>query len=143
MALVNDSHVPGDFLVHIESMVKCLNYGQITMPAAGGPHTLTVNQILAYPLLAANVLAVAGDEANIVAFLIAGDAFEDLVDGYATIGPLYTVIDDFTGAVLNSDTIQAADSVGAAFNIANIMAAAGLADVKWVTEPVNTEEQVD
>lgn len=136
--------VAGDFIVHMESPQKCLTYGHVTAPAAGGDHAIAKSKITAYPLLANNVLAKAGDEANIVAFLIAGEAISALGDGESTSGvPYYTILSKFDGVVLNEDMLPTTDCAASpgTFNKTNIKSATGLADVKWVDEADYQEEQ--
>ena len=132
----------GDFLVHMESPQKCLTYGQVTAPASGGAHTVTAAKIVAYPLLASNVLAKAGDEASIVAFLIAGEPIS-LANNASTTGPLYTILDDFDGVVLNEDMLPTTDcqATPGTFNKTNIKTALTTLGVKWVDEADNQEEQ--
>lgn len=134
--------VAGDFIVHMESPQKCLTYGHVTAPAAGGDFAKA--NIVAYPLLASNVLAKAGDEANVVAFLIAGEPISALGNNESTTGvPYYTILSKFDGVVLNEDAIPTTDAAATpgTFNKTNIKAATGLADVKWVAEPDNQSEQ--
>src|SRR5574343_293542 len=132
----------GDFVLHIESPQKCLTYGQVTAPASGGAHTVAAGSIVAYPLLASNVLAKAGDEASIVAFLIAGEAIS-LANNASTTGPLYTILNGFDGVVLNEDMLPTSDCAATpgTFNKTNIKTALATLGVKWVDEPEYIEEQ--
>lgn len=133
----------GDFVLHIESPQKCLTYGQVTMPGSGGAHTLTAEQIIAYPILASNVLAKAGDEASIVGFLIAGEAISAKANGASTTGPLYTILNGFDGVVLNEDMLPVHDCAATPghFNATNIKTALATLGVKWVDEPEKISEQ--
>ena len=130
----------GDFLVHMESPQKCLTYGQITMPASGGTHTLTADQIPGYPIMAGNVLAISGGEASIIGFLVAGEAFSAKANDAVTTGPLYTILQYFDGVVLNEDAMQIADcqatpGVISLANTKTALAAIDAAVPKWVDEP--------
>jgi hypothetical protein len=132
----------GDFLVHIESPQKCLGEGQLTAPT--GKDVTNLNDVTAYPVLAGAVLAVAGDEANIIGFVIWGNSIASLAGDAATAEvPPYTWIDAFDGAVLNENAIPLVDFEGADFTLADIKAAAALANVKWVAEPVKTSTQTN
>ena len=136
----------GDFIVHMESPQKCLTYGQITMPASGGAHALTAAQLVGYPLKASNVLAIAGEEASVVAFIVAGEAFSAKANDAVTTGPLYTILNYFDGCVLNEDAVQTADCAATpgTFNLANIKTALAGIDAalpKWVDEAEQQTEQ--
>ena len=134
----------GDFLVHIESAQKCLSSSQLTMPASGGPHSY--DQIVAVPLAAGGVLALVAGVADIVAFAVYGPPIDGLADAAVTGAvPEYTIIDDFTGAVLNESALPATDSAGTPWVVANIKLATALvaAGVKWVANPVKTSTQTN
>lgn len=133
----------GDFIVHMESPQKCLTYGHVTTPAAADTYVL--DNVLAYPLKANNVLAVAGEEASVVAFLIAGEAISS-AEGVTTTGPYYTILDNFDGVVLNEDMLPVHDCATPQghFNAANIKTALAAIDAalpKWVDEPEKQTEQ--
>jgi hypothetical protein len=132
----------GDFLVHMESPQRCLTYGQITAPGSGGAFTLTAAKVVAFPLLANNVLAKAGDEASVVAFLIAGEA-ATLANSASTTGPLYTILSGFDGVVLNEDKLPTTDVAASpgTFNKTNLKAALVTLGVKWVDEADQQETQ--
>ena len=102
--------------------------------------------VCGYPLLAGGVLAVAGDEANVIGFLIWGGQLDALANSASTTRvPPYTWIDAFDGAVLNEDAVAKTDAsaAGGSFNLANIKGAAALANVKWVSKPAKIEIQTN
>ena len=132
-------HRAGDFLIHIESEQRCLISGQLTAPATPPFLSLTDGNVTAYPLLVNNVLAKAADAASVVAFVIWGRAVNDLAAGTDTDAvPEYTILNDFTGAVLNEDAIPANDMEGNPFTIATIVTAIEALGAKFVQEPVKT-----
>ena len=132
----------GDLIVHVESPQKCFGGGQVTAPAT--PATLSLDNVAAYPVLAGAVLAKAGDEANVIGFLLWGRSIKDLAAAASTTAvPEYTWIDTFDGAVLNENAIPANDFEGNAFTLATIKGAAALANVKWVAEPTKTSTQTN
>jgi hypothetical protein len=131
----------GDFILHMESPQKCLTYGQITMPASGQHHALT--NVVAYPLITGSRLAISGQEASVVAFLIAGEPFSEKTDNAVTTGPLYTILDNFDGVVLNEDMIplyDCQDTPIAFVTVAAIVAAAKVLGAKFVDEPEKITE---
>lgn len=135
--------VAGDFLIHMESPQKCLTYGHVTAPSSGTGDGHVVDNVVAYPLKANNVLAKAGEEASVVAFLIAGEPIS-LADGIATSGvPYYTILSAFDGVVLNKDALPAKDcqATQGTFDKDAIETALELLGAKFVTEPDNQSEQ--
>lgn len=133
----------GDFLIHMESPQKCLNYGQITMPSSGGAHS--IDNVTAYPLKASNVLAIQGEESSVVAFLIAGEPVDEVADDATTTGPLYLILDDFDGVVLNENMLPTSDcqAIPGTLTPATIKTAIEALGGKFVDEPTNTETQLD
>lgn len=137
----------GDFLIHMESLQKCLTYGQLTMPAAGGAHTCA--DVVGLPLKASNVVAKATEEASVVAFVVAGEPFSALANDAVTTGPLYTILNRWDGVVINQDQMMAYDTQAtpAAYTNATIrstlLAITTGAIPKFVTEPTNKTTQSD
>lgn len=133
----------GDFIVHMESPQKCLTYGHVTAPASGNGDGHVVADVVAYPLKASNVLAKAGEEASVVAFIIAGEPI-DLADGIASSGvPYYTILSKFDGVVLNQDALPAKDcqATQGTFTKADIVTAITALNGKFVEEPDNQSTQ--
>jgi hypothetical protein len=135
----------GDFVLHHESLQKCLTYGQVTAPASGGDFAKT--NMTAYPLLASNVLAKSGDEASVVAFVIYGEPISALGNGESTTGPLYTILNIFDGVVLNKNALPTNDAAAtpAAFDKDAIETAIEAitpgAFARVEAEPTNTSTQ--
>jgi hypothetical protein len=132
----------GDLLIHIESEQRCLTSGQIT--AAATPALTNIPNVCGLPLLAANVIALATEEASVVALAVWGRAINDLAaDGDTAAVPPYTIIDDFTGAVINQNAIALADPAGTSYTLATIVTALEALGAKVVAEPVKTTTQTN
>lgn len=141
----------GDLVVAMTSPQRNLTYATISAPAGTGtgPHNLT--NVAAYPLVGSGNafrLAQSGDEAFVNAFLLIGEAIKDLAAGSSTSGPLYTVLDDFLGVVLNEDAVQLTDTSEDGFSMTLSTITANAQDAngnspKWVDEPENTSTQTD
>lgn len=137
----------GDFLIHMESLQKCLTYGQLTMPAAGGPHT--VANVVGLPLKANNVIAKATEEASVVAFVVAGEPIIAIADGESTTGPLYTILNRWDGVVINQDKMKTYDSQATPVAYTNATIRSTLAAIttgaipKFVSQPTNVSTQDD
>ena len=124
----------GDFLVHIESAQKCLDT-KTSITGASGAGAIKGSII---PIDDDVVIAPGGLVAGIDGFIVAGPPVADAATATGSPADPYTVINDFTGAVLNESALVAA---GYSADLAGIKAAAALAGVKWVAEPVPTTEQ--
>lgn len=137
----------GDFLIHIESPQKNFTYGQLTMPGSGGPHTKA--NVVGLPLKANNVVALATEEASVVAFVAAGEPLDAVANGAATTGPLYTIIDRWDGVVINQDAMMTTDTQATPVAYTNATIRTTLAALttgatpKFVEEPDNQTEQTD
>ena len=132
----------GDFVLHMESEKKCLKSGQLTMPASGGPHTLA--DVTAYPLKASNVLALATEEASVVAFAVRGPKITALAnDANTAVVNGYAIINLWDGVVLNRSVLPANDVAGTGFTIATIVSTLEALGVKFLTEPTKSTEQTN
>lgn len=121
--LTEISKKPGEFLVHCESLEFCTK----TVTVRNGTGTArTLTDVVAYPLKAGTNgadynLAVAGDEANITAMLLAGPPgpLNDAIGANTTSSLKYTAL-VHPPAILNQDAIPLLDIAGASFTQATI-----------------------
>lgn len=137
----------GDFLIHYESPQKNFTYGQLTMPASGGPHTKT--NVVGLPLSSTNVVLLATGEASVSKFVIAGEPIDALANDAVTTGPLYTILDRWDGVVINQDAMMEYDTQATPVAYTNATIRTTLAALttgatpKFVEEPDNQSEQTD
>jgi len=120
--------------------------GQLTAPGSGGVWNFYLDQVAGYPLLASNVLAIATDEASVVALLVFGNRLDDLADSASTTEvPQYTILNDFTGVVINKDVIATKDAslAATAFTLATIVTALEALGAKVVTGPTKSTTQTN
>jgi len=131
----------GDFLIHIESEQRNLNSVQLTMPA-GGP--FSYSKLTGLPLDVNNVPIVVGGEAAVTKVVIWGPAFSNVAGAANTTSiPQYTVIDEYTGAVLNETALVDTDLAGASYNKTALGVALTALGAKVVREPIKTDIQVN
>jgi hypothetical protein len=114
------------------------------LTAAATPASATITQIAGLPLKANNVIALATEEASVVALAVWGPAIHDLAaDADTAAVPPYTIINDFTGAVINQNAIVATDPAGTDYTLATIVTALEALGAKVVSEPVKTSTQTN
>lgn len=125
----------GDFMLHIESAQRNLNTVDTITGAAGAS---AVKGIIALSAINA-AIAPGGTLSGTAKFAVFGPPLNaDDSDTGDAANP-YTVIDDFTGAVLNESVLLAAGYD--ADDVAAIKAA--VTGAKWVAEPAKTSVQVN
>ena len=117
----------GDFLVHIESTQRCLATVEVT-----GAATAPKGNVFG---LAADgtVIPSGGVMANITQFAVGPGPAPG-----SGLTANHTVINDYTGAVLNQTVLLQAGY--SSVEVGQIVAA--VTAPKWVTEPVKTDEQI-
>ena len=133
----------GDLLVHIESTQRCLSSTQLKGRAATGTEAYNLAvPVAGFPLIATYIPAIATEEASVIALVVFGNPWGAIAAGANTAEvPPYTIIEDFTGAVINQNAIATVDLAGAAFTLATIVTALEALGAKFVSEPVKQTEQ--
>jgi hypothetical protein len=123
----------GDFLVHVESTQRCLN----TLATITGAVGMGAVKGEVYPLDGGVAIAPGGVLTGVDAFVLQGPPPANAATTTGSPADPYTVIDDFTGAVLNESVLAAAgyDST----DITAIKTA--VSGAKWVADPVKITEQ--
>lgn len=115
--------VPGDLLVHVESLEYCTKTVKIRNPSA---EEITLSDVVGLPLVAGTNgadynLMVAGGEANVLALLVDGPAGQDSEVIPATtngVGQYQALV--HPPAILNQDKFRVLDAVGGTINQANL-----------------------
>jgi hypothetical protein len=133
----------GDLLIHIESPQRCFSSVQLTGRATTGTQAYNLAiPVAGFPLIAGNIPAIDTEEASVVALVVFGNPWPLIAaDADTAEIPPYTIINDFTGAVINQNAIQDTDLAGATMDVAAIAAALVALGAKIVTEPVKITEQ--
>lgn len=124
--------VPGDLLVHCESLEYCTKTAIIRNGTAS---SRTLDNVVGYPLKAGASgadyqLAVAGDEASVIALLLDGPAGQvsEVIGATTNSTKKYQVLKN-PPCIINRDSIRTTDIAGAAFTVATIVTA--LEALKW------------
>ena len=124
----------GDFLVHIESPQRNLD----TLDELTGAVGMDAVKGSVYPADGGVAIAPGGVLTGVDMFVIAGPPPANAATATGSPAFPYTIINDFTGAVLNESVLAAAgyDST----DITAIKAA--VTGAKWVSDPTKITEQV-
>lgn len=141
--LTSRSKTPGDLLVHLESLQYCTKTAKIRNK---GVAEITIKDVVGYPLIAGTNgadynIAVAGDEANVIALLVDGPSGEVSETIAATTNGVkqYQVVHR-PPAILNQNALRTKDVAGANFNTANIVTALKALNFEFRLEPTKYTE---
>ena len=136
---------PGDLILHMSNPLYCLTEA-IIRNATGA--SVMIEDVVGFPLKLGDngadyKLAKAGDEANVIALLVAGPngrASETLANN--TNSPTKWTVLKNAPCIINQNKIRTTDFAGDAFTIATIVTA--LKALKWeVREECEKEETMD
>ncbi len=131
--------VPGDFVIHVESLEYCTKSVRIGNPTGAD---IIMDDIIAYPLIAGTNgadydLAMAGDEDAVVAFLMDGEAgqgSETIAAGEVGTQWYQALVN--APAICNRDKIPTVDFVDADFDVDAIVTAMEALKFEFRSEPV-------
>jgi len=139
-----EKNVPGDLVVHMESLEYCTKTAQIRN-TTGSTVTLGAGSIAGQPVKAGTGtadynLAKAGDEASVIGLILDGPTGQDdqeviLNNGYSVYKWQVLV---HPPVVINQTYLPALDVLAAAFTVASIVTALKALGWEFRTEPAKT-----
>lgn len=135
--------VPGDLVIHVESLEFCTKTVKIRNPSAS---EITLKDVVGFPLVAGTNgadynLAVVGNENTITALLVdgpSGQASEKIAATTNGTGKYQALVNP--PAIINQDKIRLTDALGATFNQTTIRTRLKALLYELRSEPIATQK---
>lgn len=133
--------VPGDLVVHVESLEYCTKTALVGNPTGSA---ITLSRVVGYPLIAGTGdadfdIAMAGDEADVIALLMDSDAgrgYEEIAAG--EVGLVQYQALHKAPCIVNRDHIETTDYADADFDVDAIVTALEALNFEFRTGPIQS-----